>query len=68
MDENDGCVEPSHLRAGDKTENGLHTQYHGVAVPLSIFDARFQKRQTALFVISDFHERTDGSSVGLEVV
>jgi len=29
-DKNDGCVEPSHLRAGDKTENGLHTQYHSV--------------------------------------
>ena len=30
VDKNDGCVEPSHLRAGDKTENGLHTQYHSV--------------------------------------
>lgn len=29
-DKNDGCVEPSHLRVGDKTENGLHTQYHSV--------------------------------------
>jgi len=27
---NDGCVEPSHLRTGDKRINDLHTQYHSV--------------------------------------
>jgi hypothetical protein len=40
----DGCVEPSHLRAGDKAENGLHTQYHSVLRQTSSANYRLVRR------------------------
>jgi len=34
----DGCVEPSHLRAGSKKENALHKEYHSVLSQISARD------------------------------